>query len=174
MRARKMENENCKRAVLRSDCDPECLLTLMKDSQGDIYASLNKTREADGDGEWRICMSGSHLPSTGKLRIMSLFEKLIEEMQGVKDERHFAGQAKNGVKYEEIKKTVGKNMRRLREGAGMTQQEIADKMGVTRCAVTLYETGRNNIPLHKAYEFADIMGVEINDILPERAAGTSE
>ncbi|HJA26902.1 MAG TPA: helix-turn-helix domain-containing protein [Candidatus Limosilactobacillus intestinigallinarum] len=57
-----------------------------------------------------------------------------------------------------------RELRGLRVGAGMTQQELADKLGVTHISVSRWETGKS-IPSPKYIkEMADMFGVDGKDI----------
>ena len=57
-----------------------------------------------------------------------------------------------------------RELRGLRVGAGMTQQELADKLGVTHISVSRWETGKS-IPSPKYIkEMADMFGVDGQDI----------
>lgn len=57
-----------------------------------------------------------------------------------------------------------RELRGLRVGAGMTQQELADKLGVTHISVSRWETGKA-IPSPKYIkEMADMFGVDGKDI----------
>lgn len=57
-----------------------------------------------------------------------------------------------------------RELRGLRVGAGMTQQELADKLGVTHISVSRWETGKS-IPSPKHIkEMADMFGVDGKDI----------
>lgn len=56
--------------------------------------------------------------------------------------------------------TVGERIKYLREQAGMTQPELAEKIGVKFPAISKYETGTvDNLPLKKIQALADALGV---------------
>lgn len=61
--------------------------------------------------------------------------------------------------------SVGENVRELRTKKGWTQQELADKVVVTRPTITQIERGTMtpNILLGKA--IADAFGVSVDDLL---------
>ena len=57
-----------------------------------------------------------------------------------------------------------RELRGLRVGAGMTQQELADKLGETHISVSRWDTGKS-IPSPKYIkEMADMFGVDGKDI----------
>ncbi|MBQ1296511.1 MAG: helix-turn-helix transcriptional regulator [Clostridiales bacterium] len=55
-------------------------------------------------------------------------------------------------------------MKVARVGAGLTQQEVADKLGVHVQTYTKYEAHNGEMPLKIAKRFADIVGVDFADI----------
>lgn len=58
-----------------------------------------------------------------------------------------------------------------RVSAGMTQQELAEKIGVSRCMVNRWERGRAPIKAAYVYAISKITGFpEADIILPERTA----
>ena len=54
---------------------------------------------------------------------------------------------------------------------GWSQQEFADKLGVSRSAVQKWESGRAEIKISRLRAIADLTGFELNDfLLPEKYA----
>ena len=62
---------------------------------------------------------------------------------------------------------LGKTIRMLRERAGMTQDELAAKMGRTRPAITAWENGRSipRMPILK--QLADLFNVTVSELMGE-------
>lgn len=56
-------------------------------------------------------------------------------------------------------------MRDLRQISGMTQAEVADRVGLTRQAISSYESGRTQPDLDMLVKLADLYQVEATDIL---------
>jgi putative transcriptional regulator len=57
-------------------------------------------------------------------------------------------------------KTIVNNIRRLRfDRQEMTQQELADKIGVTRQTVNAIELGKYSPSLEVAFRIADVFGL---------------
>ena len=50
--------------------------------------------------------------------------------------------------YEEKANTVGGNIRHLRKGLGLTQKELACRVGLTQAQISDYERGRRVPSLH--------------------------
>lgn len=65
-------------------------------------------------------------------------------------------------------------IRKFRDGLGLTQGELADKLGVTYSAVSQWENGRAT-PRNKVLkQLADLFGVPVSELLGERpVVGTS-
>lgn len=57
---------------------------------------------------------------------------------------------------------VGKRVRNRRWLIGMTQQQLADKVGVKFQQIQKYETGMNRISASRLWDIADALGVPIN------------
>ena len=70
----------------------------------------------------------------------------------------------------------GRNVRRLREreGLGFSQDALSKRVGLSRTSVTNIEKGRQQIPLHALYTFADALGVEPNALLPDKKSLSPE
>lgn len=60
--------------------------------------------------------------------------------------------------------------RALRKKAGLTQDELADKLGLTRPAVSIWESGGSRPRLDKLSQIADIFGVTVSELLGESEA----
>ncbi len=60
---------------------------------------------------------------------------------------------------------TGSLIRDFRVKKGMTQQELADKLGVNQCTVSDYETGQVELTLPKLVCVADALGVTIYDLI---------
>ena len=62
-------------------------------------------------------------------------------------------------------KTIVNNIRRLRfDRKEMTQQELADKIGVTRQTVNAIELGKYSPSLEVAFRIADAFGVPLEQV----------
>ena len=62
---------------------------------------------------------------------------------------------------------LGKTIRALRERAGMTQDELAEKMERTRPAITAWENGRSIPRMPMLHKLADLFGVTVSDLMGE-------
>lgn len=56
---------------------------------------------------------------------------------------------------------VGKRIRHRRWMIGMTQQQLADKVGIKFQQIQKYETGMNRVSASRLWDIADALGVTI-------------
>lgn len=59
---------------------------------------------------------------------------------------------------------TSKRIRKLREGLGLSQRELAKKLGISRTAYVKYETGESK-PVRKLQELSDLFNVSIDYLL---------
>ena len=63
---------------------------------------------------------------------------------------------------ETVTNNVGKKLQELRKARKLTQQQLAEKMGVTRATVSNYEVGRRAPHLSELKRFAEFYGVGLD------------
>ena len=56
---------------------------------------------------------------------------------------------------------VGKRIRHRRWMVGMTQQQLADRVGIKFQQIQKYETGMNRVSASRLWDIADALGVQI-------------
>ena len=61
--------------------------------------------------------------------------------------------------------TIAENLKRLRKAAGLSQADLAKKVGISRGAYSLYETGARNPKWETIWKFANALNVEYFDIV---------
>lgn len=59
------------------------------------------------------------------------------------------------------------SLRAIRTMRGMTQQQVAEKLGVDRSTYTYYETGKTNVDVKTLLKLADIFHASYMDLLDE-------
>ncbi len=57
---------------------------------------------------------------------------------------------------------VGKRVRHRRWLTGMTQQQLAEKVGIKFQQIQKYETGMNRVSASRLWDIADALGVEVS------------
>lgn len=63
--------------------------------------------------------------------------------------------------------TISMNIKNLRLNAGMTQAQLAEKVGVTRATVTQWETGWSQPRMGTVEKIADVFQCSLSDIVDE-------
>lgn len=69
---------------------------------------------------------------------------------------------------------VGRQVRARRIVAGLTQAELADRVGLRRSSIANLEAGRQRILLHFIAAIAEAMHIETSDLLPSAATSDSQ
>lgn len=60
---------------------------------------------------------------------------------------------------------VGKNIKKLRTGLNMTQEELAEKISVTRQAVSNWETEKTQPDIETLERISEVLGVTIEELI---------
>lgn len=64
-----------------------------------------------------------------------------------------------------MRMTIGERIRKARKFAGMTQEELADRIGVARISVTRWEKGYRNINLNQIKKIAEAIDVPFETLI---------
>jgi transcriptional regulator with XRE-family HTH domain len=82
---------------------------------------------------------------------------------------------KHSMNPDSIYRHIGEliKSRRKRLKPPLTQQELAQRLGISRASLANIETGRQNVLVHHLYDFARALGLSPNDfLLPADDTGT--
>ena len=60
---------------------------------------------------------------------------------------------------------VGRNCKRLRQRAGLTQDSLAERLHVTRQAVSAWETGKNQPDVETLTALAEALGADVRELI---------
>lgn len=63
--------------------------------------------------------------------------------------------------------TVARNLKKLRETAGYTQEEVANAVGITRSAYSNYEAGEREAPYDVIESVSDFFGCDMSLLFGE-------
>ncbi|MBK1670699.1 transcriptional regulator [Rhodovibrio sodomensis] len=69
---------------------------------------------------------------------------------------------RNNFKTQDIERHVGQRIRERRTMLGLTQQQLAELIGVTYQQAHKYERGINRVSAGRLYELATVLGVDVN------------
>lgn len=71
----------------------------------------------------------------------------------------------------DMRRLVGRNVRRLRLAKGLTQEELSARTGLTQHYISVLENGRRNPTIVTIYEMAQALGVtHVDLVLPDGEA----
>lgn len=56
---------------------------------------------------------------------------------------------------------IGSKLKTLRRGRKLTQQELSEKVGLSRCTISNYETSRRSPHIHELQRLASFYGVSL-------------
>jgi transcriptional regulator with XRE-family HTH domain len=69
---------------------------------------------------------------------------------------------------DDVRRIVGRNVRRLRGAAGLSQAKLAERMGVDRAYVSGLESGERNPTIVTLWHVAQALGVRMPAFFHER------
>jgi transcriptional regulator with XRE-family HTH domain len=72
---------------------------------------------------------------------------------------------------DDVRWTIGRNVRRLREAAGITQVELAEKARMDRSSISKFEVGRANPSVLTLSRIAKVLQTDVQQLfrpVPER------
>ena len=71
------------------------------------------------------------------------------------------------IDREKLYEEIGYKIRSRRRELGLSQNDLAKKVDLTRTSITNIEAGTQGPPLHLLYQLCDSLEIEIFDILPK-------
>lgn len=74
----------------------------------------------------------------------------------------------------DIRKLYGRNMRRHRLAVGLSQEAVAERMGVDRAHVSSMERGQQNVTLLTIWSAAEALGARPADLLDDSKASARD
>lgn len=63
-------------------------------------------------------------------------------------------------------RAVGDRVQRLRSMNGLTQEDLADLIGLSRASIANLEAGRQRVPLHHLFAIAAKVSASVADLMP--------
>lgn len=61
--------------------------------------------------------------------------------------------------------SIGKKITAAREAAGLSQKDIADRIGSAQCLISEYERGERSMSVVRLLEIAKVLGVEATELV---------
>ncbi|GAA4419225.1 hypothetical protein GCM10023187_53340 [Nibrella viscosa] len=62
---------------------------------------------------------------------------------------------------------LGDNVKKYRSQKGLTQEQLANEIALTRTSIVNIEQGRQHPPLYLLFDIAKVLGVELGTLLPD-------
>lgn len=72
---------------------------------------------------------------------------------------------------EDVRRMVGRNVRKLRIGAGLSQAELAERMGVDRAYISGLELGQRNPTILTLWHLGKALGAKLRLLFEEDKSG---
>lgn len=73
----------------------------------------------------------------------------------------------------ELAMYIGHQIKLFRTSIGLTQKELAEKLGMGHTTIANYEKGFRSPKKDTLFDLADVFGVSIDDLFPDRSISTS-
>jgi transcriptional regulator with XRE-family HTH domain len=64
---------------------------------------------------------------------------------------------------------LGENIKEARRRQNMNQEELGEKLGLSRVSVVNIETGKQRLPIHVLGDITDILKVKMSELVPDTA-----
>ena len=123
-----------------------------------------------GDEDWK---DFSDLDEA--LEAMAIADRYITDIERKQGNRVYVGMV-DGDDYAEVwtmadkfrrdvTKQVGQNIKEARADAGMTQKQLAEKLGTAQQQITRYETGEQDLTLTRLREIEIVLNLTAGDLL---------
>lgn len=61
-------------------------------------------------------------------------------------------------------KNIGKNIKELRKEHNLSQEKLAEKIGISRNYMGMIERAEVNIPILTMYKISNVLNVKVNDL----------
>ncbi len=68
---------------------------------------------------------------------------------------------------DELIKLIGKNLRKLREGEGLTQSQLGDMVNMEDSAIRRIEAGRTNPTIKTLCKFCNVFNVSFHELIKQ-------
>ena len=72
----------------------------------------------------------------------------------------------------ETYKTIGNNIKLFRDNLKLTQENVANFLGISRPILSYYESGERKAPIEHLNKLTDLFGIELKDLLEENLDST--
>ncbi len=84
----------------------------------------------------------------------------------MKKENHSIIKEEPGTPDDQIRESVGRKIKQERDRRNQSVERIANRLGISRVALTHIEKGRNNVNAVQLWKIACVFGCEPSDFFP--------
>lgn len=114
-------------------------------------------------------LSLTNIWASGALICRAIRNQMLAKLTTVSAESSVRMLGEKGTMQKQlIYGSLGGLIRRERTKLQMNQDELARRVGLSRTSVTNVELGRQGLAVHQLFEFADALGVEPCELLPDK------
>lgn len=92
--------------------------------------------------------------------------ELEEQLRQARRERRVAWKQPRDEPGGVLYWTIGETIREARHAQGISQEELAKRVGLSRVSIVNIECGRQRLPIATLYDIADALGVQAVTLLP--------
>lgn len=71
------------------------------------------------------------------------------------------------ISEQDLYRAVGERVREARKGVNLTQDQLAQRVGLERSSITNIERGHQRVPLHVLYAIASALSEDPRKLIPE-------
>lgn len=62
---------------------------------------------------------------------------------------------------------LGEKIREARKNQNLSQEDLADKLGMSRVSIVNIETGKQRLPLHVLADISELLKITVPELLPD-------
>jgi transcriptional regulator with XRE-family HTH domain len=70
--------------------------------------------------------------------------------------------------FDDLYGEVGRKLRQARVTQGLSQEKLAQQLGISRASVVNIEAGRQRAPLHLLWQFSESLATDLSLLIPRR------
>lgn len=96
---------------------------------------------------------------------LSDIKEKVEEFLDIAPDEPKLSTRQEHIEASKTNKIVGNNLTKFRNEAGLTRQELADKLSITAANIGSFEVGRKTISARYLAKFMKLFNKDINDFL---------
>ena len=68
--------------------------------------------------------------------------------------------------FDEVYRVLGRKIRQMRDGQHLSQDVLAQRLGISRASMVNIEVGRQRAPLHLLWQIAELLESRLTDLIP--------